>query len=507
MRNEAGNERLVKARFPLSYDTRWVSVTNAAGWRIERRFWVALGVLLLAALRLCHVHLLWADEDYHLAAALQILHGKLPYRSFWYDKPPLSAFYYLIDGALPGWPLRLLDTGYVLLACYLIFRLARAFWTEAEGYLAALLLAFFLAFTQPSAGIAFAVDALMLAPHIAAMYFAYQRRPAIAGLCCAIAFLVNPKGLFVFGAAASWLLASWLPLSFGFVAPLAAAFAVAHVLGCWPGYYEQVWRWGWIYASQSPLAHPVVTGVKRTAAWLGFQAALVGGGAFAFAQCSTKHRRLLISWLAFSAAAVCLGERFEPRYYLQVLPPLTVAASRGIVLLHRRSRRTLAVFLPATLLAPLLHFGPHYVTLAYDNFHKQPPQWSDVRLDLDSQDAAQVIRQSAHPQDTLFVWGYRPDIYVYTRLTSDGKFWDSQPLTGVPADRHLHATRPIFSERTAGNRRELAKTEPAWIVDGLGPLNPALEIGSYPDLHEWLKAYRVFARTKFCVIYRRNAVR
>ena len=30
---------------------------------------VCLGVTLLAALRLCHVHLLWADEDYHLAAA------------------------------------------------------------------------------------------------------------------------------------------------------------------------------------------------------------------------------------------------------------------------------------------------------------------------------------------------------------------------------------------------------------------------------------------------------
>src|SRR5262249_13552939 len=46
--------------------------------------------LAVLASRLCHVNLLWADEDYHLAAAIQTLHGKLPYRDFWYDKPPLN---------------------------------------------------------------------------------------------------------------------------------------------------------------------------------------------------------------------------------------------------------------------------------------------------------------------------------------------------------------------------------------------------------------------------------
>ncbi|MGH8102743.1 MAG: hypothetical protein ACREIW_15715, partial [Chthoniobacterales bacterium] len=49
----------------------------------------AMLVVALACLRLCHVHLLWSDEDYHLAAAIHILDGKVPYRDFWYDKPPL----------------------------------------------------------------------------------------------------------------------------------------------------------------------------------------------------------------------------------------------------------------------------------------------------------------------------------------------------------------------------------------------------------------------------------
>jgi len=46
------------------------------------------------ALRLCHARILWADEDYHLAAAVETLHGKLLYRDLWYDKPPLAAWLY-----------------------------------------------------------------------------------------------------------------------------------------------------------------------------------------------------------------------------------------------------------------------------------------------------------------------------------------------------------------------------------------------------------------------------
>ena len=69
-------------------------------------FWASLtGVLLLS--RLCHVNILWADEDYHLAAAIQMLHGKMLYRDLWYDKPPLSAMVALLFGAWPGWPLRI----------------------------------------------------------------------------------------------------------------------------------------------------------------------------------------------------------------------------------------------------------------------------------------------------------------------------------------------------------------------------------------------------------------
>ena len=459
-------------------------------------------VVVLAFLRLCHIHLLWADEDYHLAAAINILHGKVPYRDFWYDKPPLTALYYLLIAGYPGWPLRLLDGAYVLVACYLAFRLSKALWGVAEGYLAALLLAFFLAFYLPSAVIPFAADALMIVPHLAAIYYAQQRSPMWSGCFAGVAFLANPKAVFVLASCVAWLPAQTPIVVAGFTEPLVFALLIAIWSGSWSGYIEQVWRWGWIYAEGSPVTNPVRTGLVRTLDWAGFHAAAVSAAAFALARFSRSERTKFAAWFLLSFSAVALGTRFAPHYFLQLLPPMVVAASRGIALAWTRyGRRAAAVFAMLALI-PFIRFAPRYVMLAIDNVRGLPPQWSDVAMDLDSHAAAAKIRSLAQPSDTLFVWGYRPDIYVDTRLVSDSRFWDSQPLTGVPADRHLSATTPIYSAPAQKNREELARSHPTFVVDGLGPLNPNLQPAVYPELRPWLAHYRLVARTRLCLIYR-----
>jgi hypothetical protein len=102
----------------------------------------------------------------------------------------------------------------------------------------------------------------------------------------------------------------------------------------------------------------------------------------------------------------------------------------------------------------------------------------------------------------LLVWGYRPDIFAYTRMPAGSRFLDSQPLTGVLADRHLTSSDAAAPELAARNRQELIQTRPTWIVDGLGPLNPALAITNYPDLGEWLANYRKVSSTRYTIIYR-----
>src|SRR5262249_9162246 len=147
-------------------------------------FWSCLAAVVTAS-RLCHVNILWADEDYHLASAIQVLHGKMPYRDFWYDKPPLNLAFYLLFGARTGIALRLPDSAFVILCCGLAFLY--------ERYVAAALLAFFLIFYLPSGILSVEPDTLMIAPHLAAVYLAWRGKPLWAGVAAGIAFQLNVR--------------------------------------------------------------------------------------------------------------------------------------------------------------------------------------------------------------------------------------------------------------------------------------------------------------------------
>ena len=468
---------------------------------------IAASVVVLAFLRLAHIRVLWADEDFHIAASLNLLHGRVPYRDFIYDKPPLSACFYLLIGGHAGWPLRLLDAAYVLLVCYLAYRLARFWWGEAEGQIAALLLAFFMAFYLPSAVVSFAPDALMMLPHLAAIYFARKKQYLLAGLLAGIGFWINTKALFVLGTCALWAFpAIWVNgrrLLSGFAAVLLAGCLALLSAGAWHDYIDQVWLWGLRYATQPPGTNPLHTGLVLTINWMGFHSALVLAAAFALSRMETGDRWKCAVWIVLSFLAVALGSRFSPRYFLQILPPLVIVASRGITLAWRAYGRSAVAVLALLLLVPLARFGPRYFMLALDNLQHREPAWADVALDVDNRRAATRIRALSHPGDTLFVWGLRSSIYVYSRMISDSRFWDSEPLTGVPGDRHLTAAAPIDIGPAAQYRTELSQSQPTFLVDGLGLLNPRLAPERYPELLSWLRKYKLIGRTGSTLIYQR----
>jgi hypothetical protein len=341
-------------------------------------------------------------------------------------------------------------------------------------------------------------------PHLAAILCAHRKRPFLAGLFCGVAFLFNAKGLFVMAVCAVWLPGVLLPLAAGSGAVLGVAAIAGWASGGLVGYWQQVWEWGWIYAAGSPVTHPLRLGVVRTLHWLGFHAALALGTAIALARGSREDRWKLGSWLILSFAAVCLGTRFAPHYYLQLLPALVVAGARGFVLAYTHYRRSAFALACLALVVPLVRFGPRYALLARDQFNGRAVTWRDAALDLDSQKVAAVIRSNKRSGDTLAVWGYRPDMYVYSRLTTASRFWDSQPLTGVPADRHLQAAAPIYVSEALHNRDEFVRSHPVWFVDGLGLLNPHLAPAEFPEMREWLKNYEIVARTPLSIVYRRR---
>ncbi|MGH9632763.1 MAG: glycosyltransferase family 39 protein [Bryobacteraceae bacterium] len=459
---------------------------------------VLLLITGMAAARFAHTDILWVEEAYASAAAAQVLDGKLLYRDIWFDKPPLYALVYLLWGAQPGIGLRLAGALFVLLCCLLAYRLARTTWSEREGLFAAFLLAFFLTFGIPSAVLALAPDLLMMAPHLLAIHLAWTGRPFWSGFAAGIAMLFNTKAVFVLAAGALFGLRSLPALLGGFLLPNAALLAILAANGALGEYYRQVWRWGFLYSGDTFLANPLPSGILKTLNWAGFHAAAVLASLYYFWREHDSGKKRVIGWAALSLISVAAGWRFFPRYYFQFLPPVAIAASRGLVLMPKAWR----MLVLCLLLVPLIRFGPSYAELVADLIRDQPHIWSDLAMNQDSRKAGALVREMASPGDTLLVWGYRPDIFVYSGLPAGTRFLDSQPLTGVLADRHLVDSRSTAPELARENRRKLVRTRPAFIVDGLGPYNPRLAIHQYGDLSEWLSGYRLAAETPGARIYR-----
>lgn len=469
----------------------------------RRRGAIAVWICLFAAVlisRLCHANILWADEDYHLAGAIQVLHGKLPYRDFWYDKPPLNLLFYLLFGARTGIPLRIADSLFALLCCALAFLFASRMWSRREGYFAAGGLAFFLIFYLPPGVLPLEPDTLMIAPELAAVYLAWRHKPFTAGLMAGLAFQLSAKGIFVLASAALFAPAAILPLLLGFLAPNAIVLGWLAATGSARDYLEQVWKWGLLNAGAPAVG--ARESLLRVLDWLGFHAALMIAAAWYWLRGKSPERLKIAGWCAISLVAAGIGLSLAPRYFNLLLPALAIPAAFGFA----RLPRSAWLFVLAALAVPAVRFGPRYVELARDDLAGIPHTWKDAAMDQESRAAASMILANSHPRDTIFIWGYRPDIVAYTRLPVAGQFWDSQPVTGVPADRHLSDSRPVAADWARRNREELVRAEaPDFLVDGLSHYNPGLNIHLYPELARWLAQYCLVGRAGATELYRRCA--
>ncbi|HYI97320.1 MAG TPA: hypothetical protein VEX68_27525 [Bryobacteraceae bacterium] len=449
--------------------------------------WVGLALLvLICSTRFAHVDLLWIEEAYPMAAAAEVLRGKMLYRDIWFDKPPLYALFYVLFGATPGWPLRIAGAAYILLACYTAWYFLRHLAGKTEAALGALLLAFALTFDIPSSVMALAPDLLALPLHIAAIGFAMQRRSFLAGLAAGIALLFNTKALLILLTCLLW--TRDLRLLTGFLIPNAIAMVILAATGSLHQYWEQVWVWGTRYSADTFIENPWREGIIRTLNWAGFHAAIVVGS---IVWLWKKFSWQYAAWMVIAFASVCAGLRFFPRYYFHLLPVFIFAGAQGLPLLKPRWR---VIIICSLLMIPLLRFGPRFISLATGD-----RDWSDLTLMQDSQQAAEIVRAAARPGSRLLVWGYRPDIFVFSGLPSATRFLDSQPLNGVMADRHLMSSTPTAIDIATRNQQELEGVVPDIIVDGIGMLNPNLAAEQFPPLR--LQNYSIAGRTRLSIIY------
>ncbi|HLG17691.1 MAG TPA: glycosyltransferase family 39 protein [Blastocatellia bacterium] len=339
--------------------------------------------------------------------------------------------------------------------------------------------------------------------------------------------------------------------------------------GSLAAYWVYVWKWAAGYAAYGPVSDMVGRGAWLTIVYLARNNTLLISLIFVAAVTINRARRSIrqrrntggadrlfsdrgfvsdgavLLWLAASFVALSVGGRFYSNYFFQILPGLCLLGGRGLpeilaVLKTKKKvvRATVIAILALGFVITLVRFHTRTGGLALDWVRgtKSPSnaRWYHERLNRDERMVAAVVRElpggaaeadkvgreeirqggprmraPAGPPDYLFVWGSRAEIYYWSGLLPASRYLTTQPLTGVPADVHHAASRPVLDESLTSAARaqlivDLDETQPNYIVDELGYRNPALSIQSYPELREFMKDYQRVGATGGFFIYRRS---
>src|SRR5262249_55887098 len=105
----------------------------------------------------------------------------------------------------------------------------------------------------------------------------------------------------------------------------------------------------------------------------------------------------------------------------------------------------------------------------------------------------------------------RPEIYYWSGLLPASRYLSAQPLTGVPADvQYINGeNRSLMDQNSTASARaqlleDLNETQPLYIIDEVGMFNNELPITAYPELREFMRAYKQRGRAGRFMLYRKR---
>ncbi|MEM7351450.1 MAG: glycosyltransferase family 39 protein, partial [Acidobacteriota bacterium] len=478
------------------------------------------------------------DESVSALIAASWLEGGVPYRDAIDQRGPLTYVIYALVFAVGGihnmaavhWALLLLILG----AAWLLFDFSRQLRPGPAGAAMAYSAAFFFVLStytyRRSQMLAFHTEWPMMLCNLAAMMALWQglerRRPwrlVLAGALYAGGFLSKQPGLFDAVAGGLFVLL-WQGcrgrlfrletlghaalLAAGFFAILLATAGYFLAAGAWADVYLYYWSYnvehyakivGWDdrLRGLDPFAH------RRhylTANPLLFVAALQQSVIALWGL--LRHRRvdarlLLVLWCLFAYFGASYSGRNFGHYFIQLIPAACLLAAWAVVdawralgpsrQLHRWlpdlaqvGRGLLVASVLVGLAMPLARFSDD---LAWPNLHRP------ARIDPVRQGALDVIAERTSTSDTIFVWGYYPELYVLSGRRPASRYSNTNYLTGMlPWENHQPGVDT--SEHIV---------EGAWdiLFHELDATRPRLVLDTAPGNHRYYSKYPVAKFPRF----------
>ncbi len=445
------------------------------------------------------------DEAIHSAVARILNDGGVLYRDAIDQRTPLS--YYLV-----AWLYRVFGEGnigalhaftalLIALTALVIGRLGRRVDGLATGIWAAVLYAV-LSTGMMWHGDAFAFNTEWLVAFFtsAAALVLWRALPSPgvgalmgAGALYGLAFLSKQPALLDLGAAGlllAWLargatnggrtlLWRWALLVAGFAAPVLVSVGYFALHGALRDYLFYTFTYNLTYYGPEITLHDRIdifwypfTLLARSYPLVGLAIA-VGLGAFLVRlvqrQPAPGHRegnapRLhLLLWTATALAAAASSGRSFEHYYIQALPPLCLAGGWTLaVLSHATARAGLARgwrAASAVILVAVIAWGAHVTWVARHRTQSVDP----------SLRAAEFVRDHSYAHESMFVWGYHPDAYLFADRRAASRYIYSSFVSGlIPwtnTDPTIDTAYAIVPGAMDTLLADLTKHRPAFLID------------------------------------------
>jgi hypothetical protein len=370
------------------------------------------------------VRLFNSDEAILASMAMVLNRGGTLYHTTADRKPPIVPYVYALVFRLTG----SLDIRYVrvaaavavgLTAALLASEARRRYGTVRAGAACGVL--FLLAMTAvfPDDSQAAGFEVFMLLPMTAAVVLAARRRHLAAGAALALACLCKQTAVMTAVPVAWW---AWRNDGRRAVARCAAGFAapIAVAAGLFGPASFLLWT---VSGNRGYLALQGSMGAAASRA-LGMTAALAGleAGLVVLVVVAARRRSAAVDlwlWLAGAVIAVGAGLRFFGHYYLQLLPPMALIATPGLLAADTVRRRLLvgAAALPAAACA-VVGFVP-----------------TGDAASIPYRPLAAQVRRVTGARDTVFVWGDLPELYWASKRLPGTRFVHTGFVTGNTGGR------------------------------------------------------------------------
>ncbi len=494
--------------------------------RVSRSLWLVLAALLLGGASLAYPRTL-LDSPTSTYIGSIILEGGAPYRDAWEPRAPGIYFAYALQIFTLGKStvaLRLFDLLWQLATAFALASIGTRLYGQAAigltagiSYLVAYFSQNFWTWAEPDTflslplALAFLFLLRGLGSHrVLDWFFA----AAFTGVATLFKLPYGLFGLLLLGAAihksrnsSRDLIGHLLGLAAGFGAPLLACLAYFYAKGALEDFLTSQFVFAPAYLAQvhkvvglrdflesvlrPVLVPPAVMGFIGLGSWI---ARLRGPGK------SQVAEFVLAGWLAVGLVSIFLHGSFLPYHYLSLFAPIAVLFAKALYQVAasfrtQRSRRSglILLFVALSLVVPAEKLRQHTV-FAWRVVNGHVP-------DAPLRELGEYIRQRTGPDETIFIWGNAPVVYLHAERRAAARFLCTS---------YLSVEAPGFDPHAIALRELEANAPTYFVLFRQGSITPGLpdsltSLEGFPALKNLLVAnYQIERDGELCTLFRRK---